>query len=167
MKSVLRTTAILFGAAVAAAGSTAWGQGRATNTVPVRLRVESSCSLATNPLMFGTVTSQAKSVRATTTIALTCPPGTMYSIAIDNGKYWDGTTRRMYGGQANGQVWYADYKLYRDTLYSLPWTSGVTGSAMGTVPSTGKQTLTIYGEAALKNVRSSGYLDTVTVTVDF
>ncbi len=30
----------------------------------------------------------------------------------------------MHNDQANGQVFYADYQLYRDPLYLLPWGNG-------------------------------------------
>ncbi len=166
--SASRIAAIILGGVVSTVAAPAYAQGRQTsNTVPVSLEVATNCRLSTNPLMFGNVTKNQKTVRATTTMSFSCTPGTVFTVAIDNGKYWDGTSRRMWGDQAQGQVWYASYALYRDPLYTLPWGSTLATSAVGIVGLTGKQTLTLYGEADLKNVRAAPYLDTVTVVLDF
>ena len=159
---------MLFAFACVGAGLPAHAQSRrTTNSVPVSLDIQSTCRLSTNPLMFGNVTSKDKTVRATTTLSFRCTPGTIFTVSIDNGKYWDGAKRRMYGGQAQGQVWYVPYALYRDPLYTLPWGSTLATSAAGVVGLTGNTSLTLYGEADLKNVRAAPYLDTVTVVLDF
>ena len=124
-----------------------------------------SAPLAT--FAFGSATAKDKTKSASTTMTFKCTPLTAYTVTIDNGKYFDGTTRRMFGGQAQGQVWYVDYQLYRDATHLLPWNSTLAGTAVGVVPLSGQQTLTLYGEAQLKNVRAAPYLDTVTVTLDF
>jgi spore coat protein U-like protein len=165
--SCLRSGAALLGAILWLAPTPVQAGGRATQTTQVVLNVSHSCRLSTNTLNFGVVNTNAKTVRASTTMTLNCTPGTIYTIGIDNGQKWDGTTRRMHNDQAEGQVFYADYALYRDPLYALPWGSGVSGSYAGTLGPSGSQTLTVYGEAQLKNVRSSGYIDTVTVVLDF
>lgn len=157
----------LAGAAVSVAAVPARAQNVATNTVPVTVDVLNSCSLATRPLMFGTVTSRVTSVRATTTMQVNCPIGTVYSIGIDNGQWFDGTVRRMRGNDSNGQVWLADYYLYRDPLYTLPWGSTAATMLNGVVTLPGLTTHTLYGEARPRNLRSVPYLDTVTVTLHF
>lgn len=164
--SGLRLGAIVLGAPFALASVPAYAKGRATQTTQVVLNVSHSCNLSTNTLNFGLVTTNVNAVRATTTMALTCTPGTIYTVGIDNGQNFDGTTRQMHNNQANGQVFYAKYQLYRDPLYSIPWGNGLTNKATG-VLLTGRQTLTVYGEAQLKNVKSTGYIDTVTVVLDF
>ena len=160
--------ALVASAAIAAAGAApAYAKSTATNTLPVKLVVGSNCGITTYTLGFGTATNGQKSARASTTMVLNCTPGTVYSVTIDNGRYYDGTTRRMWGGQANGQVWYADYQLYRDSTYVQPWGSTTATASTGTIPATGQKTLVLYGEAQLKNVRAAPYLDVVTVTLDF
>ena len=157
----------LAGAATSLAAAPAHAQGRATSTVPVSVEVLNACSLETRPLMFGIVASRVTSVRATTTMRVNCPIGTVYSLGIDNGLWFDGTVRRMHGNDSNGQVWYADYRLFRDPLYTLPW--GATPATMvnGVVLLPGPQVHTLYGEARPRNLRPAPYLDTVTVTLHF
>lgn len=163
----LRLGAIVLGAPLAFASAPVHASGRATQTTQVVLNVSHSCRLSTNTLNFGVVPSTANSARATTTMTLNCTPGTIYTIGIDNGQNWDGVTRQMHNNQANGQVFYAKYQLYRDPLYALPWGNGLLTSATGVLGPSGTQTLTVYGEAQVKNVKSSGYIDTVTVVLDF
>jgi spore coat protein U-like protein len=163
----LRLAGVMLGTACAVCGAPAAAKSTASNTLKVDLVVGSTCNLTTNPLQFGTATSRDKTKTASTTMTFKCTPLTAYTVTIDNGKYFDGTTRRMFGGQAQGQVWYVDYQLYRDAAHLLPWNSSLAGTAVGVVPLSGQQTLTLYGEAQLKNVRAAPYLDTVTVTLDF
>ena len=161
-----RHVAAFAAVAFCALGATAaQAQGRATSTVNVVLKVQHNCNLQTNTLNFGVVDGKTTSVTGSTTMRIVCTPGTVYTVGIDNGGHWDGTTRRMWSSQANGQVFYADYELYRDPLRQLRWGTGLFG-ATG-VLLTGSQTLTVYGRAQLKNVRPAPYKDTVTVTLDF
>lgn len=163
----LRLGAIVLGAPLALVSVPAHAGGRATKTTQVVLNVSYSCRLSTNTLNFGVVNTNVNSVRASTTMTINCTPGTVYKIGIDNGQNWDGVTRQMHNDQANGQRFYAKYQLYRDPLYLLPWGNGVTTSSTGVLGLSGAQTLTVYGEAQVKNVKSSGYIDTVTVVLDF
>ena len=164
----LRPIAIALGATAALVSTPAQANGRTTQTMQAVLNVSHSCNLSTNTLNFGLVTTNVKTVRATTTMTLKCTPGTIYTVGIDNGQNFDvpSLSRQMHNDQANGQVFYAPYQLYRDPLYAVPWGTGLTGGVTG-VLLTGTQTLTVYGEAQLKNVKSSGYIDTVTVVLDF
>lgn len=162
-----RWGAAVLGTVLALVSVPAHAGGRATQTTQVVLNVSHSCTLTTNTLNFGVVNTNVKTVRATTTMALKCTPGTIYSVGIDNGLNFDGLTRRMHNDQANGQVFYADYQLYRDPLYLLPWGNGLLNSVTGVLGPGGTQTLTVYGEAQLKNVKSTSYIDTVTVVLDF
>lgn len=158
-------------AAVCAASSLvsapASAQGRATSTVPVSVNLLSLCRLATRPLQFGIVASRVTQVRATTTMQVECPVGTVYSIGIDNGLAFDGTVRRMRGNDSNGQVWFADYRLFRDPLYALPWGTTPATMVTGVVLLPGPVTHTLYGEARPRNLRPAPYIDTVTVTLYF
>ena len=164
----LRVSAIVLGALFALGSAPAHANGRATQTTQVVLNVSHSCNLSTNTLSFGVVTGNPKTVSASTPMTLTCTPGTIYTVGIDNGLNFDPKTgnRQMHNDQANGEVFYAEYQLYRDPTHLLPWGTGLTGSVTG-ILLTGSQTLTVYGVAQLKNVRSSGYIDTVTVVLDF
>lgn len=154
-------------AASSLASAPAWAQGRATSTIPVSVDLLSACSLATRPLQFGIVNRGVPTVRATTTMQVDCPVGTVYSIGIDNGLWWDVNTRRMHGNDSNGQVWYADYSLFRDPLYALPWGSTPSTMVNGLVLLPGPVTHTLYGQANPRNLRPAPYTDTVTVTLHF
>ena len=160
-----RVAAIAAATACVLGSSPSAAQSRATSTVNVVLNVQHNCNLQTNTLNFGVVDSKTPSVTGSTTMRIVCTPGTVYTVGIDNGAHWNGTTRRMWSSQANGQVFYADYELYRDPLYALRWGTGLFG--VTGVLLTGSQTLTVYGRATLKNVRPAPYKDTVTVTLDF
>lgn len=162
----VRLAGVLIGTACAVSGTPALAK-QASNTLKVDLTVGSTCNLTTNPLQFGTVVTNNGTGSASTTMTFKCTPLTAYTVTIDNGKYFDGTTRRMYGGQAQGKVWYVEYQLYRDATHLLPWNNSIAGTAVGIVPLSGSQTLTLYGQATWKSVRPAPYLDTVTVTLDF
>lgn len=138
-----------------------------TATTEVYLKVQSTCRVEAQRLDFGFPPKGAKTAAAVTTITLRCTPGINYRVGIDNGDYFDGTTRRMYGGQANGQVWYVPYRIYHDAAHLIPWGDSPIGSALGTMPLTGSVTLPVFGTADLKNVRASEYRDTVTVVLEF
>lgn len=165
LSRVRRTVAAIGAIAIASIATPALAQKKTTQTMPVVLTVEQACRLVTQPLDFGIPAPKATTATSTTTITLTCTPGTVYSVGINNGLYWDGSTRRMYGGSANGKVWFADYQLYHDPLHLMPWGMGAT-AATGVLGQPDK-TFTVYGVTQIKNIRPSPYRDTVIVQLDF
>lgn len=162
----LRVLAVAVGA-VATMHATPAAAKEKTATVEVFLNVVSTCRVQTDRLDFGFPVKGAKSAQASTVITLQCTPGVNYRVGIDNGDHFDGTERRMWGGQANGQVWYVPYRIYRDAARVVPWGNTPTNSAVGVMPLTGTVTLPVYGSADLKNVRASEYRDTVTVVLEY
>lgn len=136
-------------------------------TVPVLLKVQSSCNLRTNRMDFGFPLKGAKTATATTTITASCTVGTTYRIRIDSGLHFDGSSRRMYGGQANGVVWYIPYTLSRAPAGVLPWGNALSDTVADVIPATGTRTYTVYGTADLRSVRAAEYLDTVTVVLEY
>jgi spore coat protein U-like protein len=148
-------------AAGAAAPFAAWA-GTTTATVDARLRVDTSCRLFTEPLAFGTVNVNSVSVDATSTVRLSCGPSVAYSVAIDNGLYFNGE-RRMYGGVGN---LYTAYEIYRNAARTLVWGSGA-NQLSGVTPADGEVTLTLYGRVPDTRKPSRPYIDQVTVTVSF
>lgn len=129
-----------------------------------RTVVDTACKLQTTNLTFGTVNKKSGQVDATTTMALSCGPAVAYSIAIDNGQYYNGQ-RRMYG--FFGKARYIDYELYRNAARTQIWGATAGNTANGTTPANGKVTLTVYGRLPDTKVFATVYLDTVTVTVNF
>jgi spore coat protein U-like protein len=162
----LRVLAVLASVAGVVLPAAAFAKQK-TATTEVNLRVESSCRVIANPLDFGVPLKGARTATAATTVTLRCTPGVNYRVSIDNGAHFDGTDRRMYGGQANGQVWYVPYRLYHDITRLLPWESSLLSGLLRTMPPTGSVTLPVFGVADLKNIRASEYRDTVTVTLEF
>ena len=138
-----------------------------TATSEVLLKVTSACRVNADRLDFGFSTKGVNTALASTTIVLNCTPGVNYRVGIDNGDHYSGGTRRMYGGQAQGKVWYADYRIYRDAARSLQWGNSAANSVLGTMPVTGTVILPVFGTADLKNVRPSEYRDMVTITLEF
>ena len=69
-----------------------------SSTMLARTVVDTACKLQTTNLTFGSVKGKSGQIDATTTMALSCGPSVAYSVAIDNGQYYNGQ-RRMYGFQ--------------------------------------------------------------------
>ena len=162
----LRVLVMATGAVAALCASPA-GAREKTATTEVLLRVASTCRVQADWLNFGFPPKGATTATASTTVTLRCTPGVAYRVGIDDGLHFDGTSRRMYGGQAQGKVWYATYRIYRDAARALPWGDTPANSVLGTMPLTGTTVLPVFGTADLKNVRASEYRDTVTVTLEF
>lgn len=162
----LRVLATAAGAAAALCASPSIAREK-TATTEVLLRVQSTCQVQAGWLNFGFPPKGATTAVAATTVTVRCTPGVAYRVGIDEGLHFDGTSRRMYGGQAQGKVWYATYRIYRDAARLLPWGDSPLDSAFGTMPLTGTTVLPVFGTADLKNVRAAEYRDTVTVTLEF
>ncbi len=136
-----------------------------TNTMSVRMDVETSCKLFTNPLSFGAANILSGQIDATTTIRLQCGPSIAYSVAIDNGQNYNGQ-RRMSNG-TGGFFSYVTYQIYRNAARTQVWGSTAGTMVTGTTPANGQVTLTAYGRVPASIVLPSEYVDTVTVTVNF
>lgn len=160
--ATLRTLA---GAALAAAPGAAVAGAR-SGTLDATVQVDSSCRMTLTPLSFGTATVISGQIDAQTTIALKCGPAIAYSVAIDNGQYFNGQ-RRMYGGTAFGFAWYVNYELYRNAARTQVWGATAGNTVTGTTPASGAAALTVYGRVPNSLVLARPYIDTVTVTVNF
>ena len=156
-----RRICAILAAALAAAPFTASAK-TLTNTLDARLRVDTSCRLFTEPLSFGTVVIPNQQVDATARIRLSCGPNVVYSVAIDNGLYYNGS-RRMYAGSGNI---YTAYQIYRDAAHTSIWGTGV-NQVTGTTPANGEVTLIAYGHVPDTRRPARAYIDRVTVTVNF
>lgn len=137
-----------------------------SGTMPARLRVDTSCRLNTEPLTFGTANLFSGQIDATALVKLSCGPAVAFTVAIDNGLYFNGQ-RRMYGGVWAGFQLYVPYQIYRDAARTQVWGSTAGTLATGTTPVNGDVTLTAYGRVPNSIVLARPYLDTVTVTVNF
>ena len=133
-----------------------------TGTVIARLRVDTSCRLFTEPLAFGTVALPNITANATAAIRLSCGPNVVYSVAIDNGLYFNGS-RRMWAGSGG---LYTVYQIYRDAAHTQVWGTGA-NQVTGTTPLDGEVTLVAYGHVPDTRRPARPYTDRVTVTVNF
>lgn len=129
-----------------------------------RLDVDTSCRLTTEPLAFGTVNIFSGQVDATASIRLRCGPAVAYSVAIDNGLYYNGQRRMWSGGTFFA---YVPYQIYRNAARTQVWGATAGNVVTGITPVNGQVTLTAYGRVPNSIVIPRAYIDTVTVTVNF
>lgn len=156
---------VLTAAAVAAVPIGASAK-RATGTADTRLRVDTSCRLNTEPMTFGAANLFSGQIDTTAIFKLSCGPAVAYTVAIDNGQYFNGQ-RRMYGGVFAGFLLYVPYEIYRNAARTQVWGSAAGNVIGGTTPVNGDVILTAYGRVPNSLVLARPYVDTVTVTVNF
>lgn len=134
-------------------------------------QLENKGQSATNfdSIDFGTIgalsaaNASAGNIRATTNIDVRCTYQTSYDIDLDNGKHFEGGTRRM----RNGDNFLA-YQLFNKTASgtSSPWSklSGTKGNAVNAV-----NTHTVEGQLTPISVApaAGNYTDTIVVTLTF
>lgn len=165
-KPVLK--ALVCAAAIAAVvGSPNLYAGSKSATFQVTLTVQADCSIAANPLNFGTTGVIASNIDQTTDLDITCSTGTPYAVALDAGTPTGSTvaTRLLANAGATGTV---NYNLYQDAARTQVWgqttgTDTVSGTGTGAA-----QTLTVYGRVPPQSTPAPDtYLSTVTATVSF
>lgn len=135
-----------------------------TDTFQVSATVNSACTIAANPLSFGTYDAAGANVDATTTLDVTCSNGSNYRVGLDGGSTAaDVNNRAMSGPGVN-----LGYALFQNSARTTNW-----GNTFGTdtVAGTGTgagQTLTVYGRLFSGQFSTAGfYSDDVVATVDF
>lgn len=139
--------------------------GRATNEMPVMVEVINSCTIVAIPLIFTLPTPINGNVDRTTTITVSCPPNTAYTIDIDNGLHVQGANRRVKHAALND---YMTYNLYRDNPRSQVWGKGNTRNLAGNSGAGGAFVYTVYGRLNSKASAAAGqYRDMLTVTVNY
>lgn len=123
-----------------------------------------ACTVESTSLSFGSINPLAAgNVDSTSTVTVTCPATTAYTIALSAGS---GTfdDRRMASG-ANT----LSYQLYTDATHATVWGDGTGATAVvsGSAGSTGSPH-TVYGRVPPQTTAVPGaYTDTVTVTVTY
>jgi spore coat protein U-like protein len=156
----------VFCAAVASHGAYA---AQDTGTIAVSATIAASCTITTNPLDFGSLTStNASNTDVSTTVDVDCTADSPFNIGIDAGANASGAQRRMASG-ANT----LNYSVYVDGfgltefgpistyLSANNYSSPATGN-------NGTNTVTIYGRIPTQSTPPSGaYSDTLTVTVNY
>ncbi|WP_150125003.1 spore coat U domain-containing protein [Tsuneonella mangrovi] len=155
-------------AACLAAANPAYA-GQTTNSVPATLKVNTSCGIKTNPLMFGNSKPNIKQIDASSTIDVTCNPGTAYTVSIDDGQNATAAgQRRMLAQTAvNLKFIYVSYDIYQDAARTQRWGATPGSLESGTIPPSGTVTHTLYGRVPAGKALPTVYLDTVTITLSF
>jgi spore coat protein U-like protein len=136
-----------------------------TGTFAVSITIVGSCTVTTNPLAFGTVsTGTSNAASASATLSVTCPTGLAYNIGLQSvnagGSGGGGT---MKSGTNN-----LAYNLYQNSADTTAWGNTVGTNTVAATGNAAAQTQTVYGQvtqAAANAATAGSYTDTVTVTV--
>jgi spore coat protein U-like protein len=132
----------------------------------VRTTNNSSCSISTMTLDFGSQPNLNVAKSASNIISITCTAGTLYDVGLSNGVTGTGPTARKMTNTGTSQA--ITYGIYRNSTGLLPWgsTTGVnTVSSVGTGLAQSFQTFGIV--PAQTTPPSLTYTDTVVVTVTY
>jgi len=126
------------------------------------------CLISNGTLNFGNYNPTATSaLTGSTTVTLTCTPGSSYNIGMNAGSGTGGTVtlRQMTNGAAT-----LGYELFRDSGYSNNWGNTVGTDTLSGTTSTSSltNTINVYGEIPANEVAGAGsYADSVTMTVTY
>ncbi|CAM3810852.1 spore coat U domain-containing protein [Bordetella tumulicola] len=142
----------------------------ATATFTVNLIIQSDCTIAANPLSFGTSGVLDTNVDAETTVSVTCSNTTPYNIGLNEGNVTGSTVaNRLLAGTTGGNTGTTvAYQLYQDAARATVWgntqpTDTLSGVGTGTA-----QTIPVYGRVPPQTTPTADtYQSTVTATVFF
>jgi spore coat protein U-like protein len=126
-----------------------------------------TCQVSAANLNFGSVGLLTSAVDATTSVSVTCPSGTAYTVGLSAGNGSGATVaaRKMTKSPTTNTV---TYSLYRNAARSQVW-----GTTIGTDTQSGTgtgsaQSLTVYGRVPSQTTPPPGiYSDTIVVTVTY
>lgn len=141
----------------------------ATTNLTVSATVPSTCTIATAPVSFGTVTA-ASFTNAQGSVSVTCATGTAFTVTLNKGGAPAGATRAM----LVAGVRVVNYELYKDAGLTQVW--GDSGFAATYPSGTGSagtgtgalQAVTVFGRAqAVASAAPGNYTDIVVATINF
>jgi len=133
----------------------------------VRTTNNSSCTVATTMLNFGSKQNLSAVTDATNTISVTCTAGTVYSVGLSGGTSGavDPTQRRMTNSATTGFV---SYGIYRDAARTQPWGSTIGSNTASATGSGLAQSFVGYGRVPVQATPPAlTYTDTIVVTVTY
>ena len=142
-----------------------WKVDLGTGTASVTANYLASCTIAANPLAFGSLTSTTAAVGQSTTIQTQCSGNTPFTLSLNGGLIGatDPAAREMQHGADRLR-----YGLYRDSGYSQPWGSTIGSNVFTSTGSGASQAIQVYGRVQAQTTPPSGnYTDTVIVTIDY
>ncbi|HHT8994857.1 TPA: spore coat U domain-containing protein [Burkholderia cenocepacia] len=147
-----------------------YSNGTATATFTVTLTLQPNCTIAANPLNFGTNGVLATAINQQTTLNVTCTNTTPYNVGLDAGTVTGSSvaSRLMAGTSTGNTTTTVGFQLYQDAGRTTIWgntqgTNTVAGTGTGTA-----QPITVYGQVpAQATPKPDTYQTTVTATVYF
>jgi len=139
----------------------------ATTTMGISVTVLNACLVSATNMAFGSYDPTSASPKDTTsTITVTCTPGTVFNIGLNAGSTGGATvsTRQMLNGATP-----LNYGLYSNTGRSTNWGNSVGSDTVSQTASTIlPSAFTVYGRIPVgQSVAAGNYADTVTVTVSY
>lgn len=162
MKKLLLPATLLLASGLAAVGTA--HAATANSTLNVSATISSECIVLTTEANFGTVSASVWNY-ATGTVSVQCTLATPYTIALDAGANYDGTSRNVSNGLGNTLA----YDLQESVSLQL-WGDGGATNTWAAISGTGTGSLdTRLVEATLYfgTVPAGTYSDTVNVTVTY
>lgn len=140
----------------------------ATSTLSVTANVGAVCNIATLPVAFGTydpvAINSGADLDGTGSVTVACTKGTLASVDLGNGANFSGL-RRM-----SGRADFLKYALYKDSVRTQVWGSGLTGGTTAAYFALNKNaaTLTVYGTIMqAQDVAIGSYSDSVVASINY
>ena len=146
--------------------------GTATSTMNVSVSVAHSCSIDSNPMVFGTydgvVANASNALEATATVISTCTSGAEALITMNAGAYegsvsTDVPVRRMNAGASEYLVYQVYSDVTRETVWGNTVPTGIVTNGTGS-----PQTHKVYGSIPSAQLVPEGdYSDQIIVTITY
>jgi spore coat protein U-like protein len=126
--------------------------------------VQATCTIAANPLAFGTYSGLL--INATSTLSITCTKTTSYNVGLSAGVAAGATvTNRSMTGPFSTLL---GYKLFSNSGLTTNWGNTVGTNTLAGTGNGALQPLSVYGQVhAAQYVRPGSYTDTVTATITY
>jgi spore coat protein U-like protein len=138
-----------------------------TATIQVTLTIQNDCTIAANPLDFGSTGVLAGNLDQATNLSVTCTTGTPYNIALDAGTTPNSviSARTLENAALTGVV---QYNLYRDLSRTQLWGQTVGSDTVSGIGNGNLQTIPVFGRVpAQPTPAADTYTSTVTATIMF
>lgn len=162
MIGVLALAAAGFGTDVLAAGTS-------STNLSATATVAGTCTLATNPLAFGSYdASTAGTTSGQGAVIVTCTDGTVATVTLGEGlNPFSPNAAAPFRQMAFGTN-RLGYFIYKDAAHATVWGNTIATGVTQTFTGIGGTSLIVYGSiTAAQNVPVGDYVDTVVATVTF
>jgi len=141
--------------------------GVVTQTIDVSVTVESACEIATSAIDFGAYAGDQ--LTAPGQITVVCNTGVPYSVALDAGLNFDGTSRTLVDSGGNAIPYSLSYAVTNEAWGDTNVGNTIEGTVVSATGTGGPETFGVEGMVYSTTATLTGgvYTDTVTVTVSF